>query len=107
MAPVRGAGARGEKREPVVQPGHEVGDRKHPHGAGGELDGQRQAVQPGAYGADVCLVRVGQRERGIDVPRPVQEQLDRLAVQQVGRGSGGRVGCREPGDLVHHLARQV
>ncbi len=77
----RGAAAAGEQPEPVVQPVGDLLDRHRPHPGRGQLDGQRQPVQPAAdlhHGTDGYLVDGEPRPHGRG---PVGEQPDRRVLQ--------------------------
>ena len=67
----------GQQRERVVQPGPDIRDGQVTRPPGGQLDGERVAVQPGADRGDVAGVAVVQRDTG-----PADEQADRRGPQQ-------------------------
>ena len=66
--------AAAQQREPVLEAALDLGDRHHPHLGGGELDRERQPVEPvdEASGPRSCVEPyAGPRRRG-----PLAEQLD-------------------------------
>ena len=89
MAGEPGPVAAGQQPEAVGQPLRDVGDGEHAEPGGGQLDGQRQAVEAADDlddGTDRLLV---QDEAGRDGGGPVDEQADGGV-----RGRGPRVGVR-------------
>jgi hypothetical protein len=93
-----GAAAAGEQPEPLVQTVVHPGQRQRPQPGRGELDGQRQPVQPPADRHD-------QRDRlGIDgqastlCSRSVDEQHDRVAGLRSRRAGSGERQRRHPVD---------
>ncbi len=79
LVPRRG-GARAalEDAERVVEPLRQLPDRQHPDPGRGQLDRQRQPVEPGANLGDGLLVGVGDGERRRHLPGPVLEQHGRV-----------------------------
>ena len=71
------APAAGQQRQPVLQPGQQRRRREDLDPGRGQLDGQRQPVQPAADVGDGCGVLVGQREVGLDRLRPRDEEAHR------------------------------
>ena len=91
MARGRGARAADQEGEDVVQPLGQLGRGQDPHPRRGQLDGQRQAVEPLADGGHLSGVLVGDLERRPDQLRPLLEQLDRV---RGGQGRRGQAGAR-------------
>jgi hypothetical protein len=61
-----------------------------------QLDRQRQAIQSHADRGDCASVLVCHHEGGLDIPQPLDEQLDRCVVgQALGRGQLLEVGQRQ------------
>ena len=60
LAGQRGARPAGEQAEPVVEPGGDLRDRERPGAGGGQLDGERQPVEPGADVGDDAVGVVGE-----------------------------------------------
>ena len=77
MARERRAGAARQQAEAVAQPGGELLGPQQPDARGRELDGQREAVQPGADLDRRGRVLVGQRERRDR--RPARSTKSRIA----------------------------
>ena len=90
-----GAAAAGEQAEPVVQAVEDLFRREDPGPDRGELDGQRQAVEPADQAGHCRLVSGGQLERARGRGRPLGEQRDRLVLAELGQGFGG-TGCGQP-----------
>ena len=93
----------GQEREPVVQPGEDLGHGGGPEPGCGQLERQRQAVQLPAHRHDVGCLR---RHVGAGLPGPLQEQPGRVVPAQVGLARpGGRYRQRmhPPHDLALHL----
>ena len=66
----------------------QLGERQRAEPDGGQLDGERHAVEPPAQPDHVGPVRVGDREPGQGGGRPQGEQLDGVA-RRLGRGVAG------------------
>ena len=66
------AGAPGQQRQPALEPLQDLGRRERLHPGGGELERERQLVEPAA---DRCH-RVAVLEAGIDGPRAGEEEAD-------------------------------
>jgi hypothetical protein len=75
-----------QQLEHVVEAGQHLGDGHHPQLRRGELDGQRQAVQPAAQLADQFRVVVGDLEAGKHGPGAVEEELHGLGTGQQSLG---------------------
>jgi hypothetical protein len=60
----RGAAAAGEQPEPLVEPGGDLGRSERDDPGGGQLDGERDAVQPATDLGDGDVVGVDGRRRG-------------------------------------------
>jgi hypothetical protein len=121
VARQRGAPAAREHGEHVVEPGGQLLDTKRRHLRGGELEGERQAVEPRADRGHVgCRLR-GEREAGLHRARTLDEERGRFVAgdhgrERLGRPPGDRppairVGraridrrVREPGHRPHGLA---
>ena len=92
----------GEKGEALIQPGVELVGGHGPQAGGGELDGQRHAVEPPAdAGDDACGLPLKQ-EPGIVLARSLGEQAQGLTREyRVHSGvlSGGMQG-RDPVDVL-------
>ncbi len=99
----RAAPRAGQHRERGVKAIGQLGQRQRPHADGGELDAERQAVEPSADPDHVGQLRLGDREPARRRRGPGREQLDRAARGRVVAGVGDRQRA-EPQDL---LARQV
>ena len=91
--------------EPFVEPPPQLVDREQRDARGGELDRERQPVEPAADGGDVGRVLVGELEVGPQRDRALDEQLDRLRCERVlqrdcaapaGSVSGGTGNSRSP-----------
>ncbi len=81
----RRAVARAEQAEAVVEP---LGDRRRAERsqpARGELERERQAVEPEADAGDVRRVLLVEHESGRRRRRPLDEEPDRLVAEQLGR----------------------
>jgi hypothetical protein len=72
----RGAIARGQEPQPLVEPTHDVGRSHPPHPGRGELYGQRDVVEALADLDDGGLVVVAQSDVSSHHLGPVHEQLD-------------------------------
>ena len=82
--------------------------RKDPHARGGQLDRQRQAIEPPADGGDVRRGCFGESEIGLDRLRALDEQADRRSTREalpggsprawrsVGSDNGGTGSSRSP-----------
>ena len=83
LARQRGPVAAGEQREAVVEAGRdaECAERRHP--CGGELDGERDAVQAPADGRDGRRHAVIWQEPRLRGVRPCHEQPDRIVPQHL------------------------
>ena len=107
--PRRGGPVAGpEQREAVAEPGGDLLGGQHGHPGGGQLDGQRDAVQRAADGRHRHRVPLGDREAGPGRGRPVREQLHRLEARQF-RGVPRRVRGRhvQRRDLTHGFLRDA
>ena len=69
--------------EPFVEPRPQLVGREQRDARGGELDRERQPVEPAAGGDDVGRVLVGELEVGPQRDRALDEQLDRLRCERV------------------------
>ena len=101
----RRAAAGAEEPEAVVEPlGHRSGpERAEP--AGGELERERQAVEPEADARDVRRVLLVERESRRGRRRALDEQPHRLVVEEIGRRERLlRVGDRQRRHAEHDLA---
>ena len=76
----RGAAPAGEHPEPLVEPLEDLGRRDGPGPGRGQLDGERDAVEPAAQLDHGRRRRRVERELGPRRPRPGDEELDRVAV---------------------------
>ena len=93
----RGAASPGEQTETLVEAVGEAGERQRAQPGGGELDGQRQPVQPLADRHHQRDGRLIERQAGALRPGPVHEQRDRIeglsrcevSVAGLGSDSGG------------------
>jgi hypothetical protein len=97
--------AAGQQRQPLLQPGEEGGGRQDLDPGGGELDGQRQPVEPAADVGDGRGVGLREGEVGPDRLRAVDEEadgLDRPQLRQRLVRTG--VGDRQRPDLDHPFA---
>ena len=102
----RGPVAGTQQREAVAQPGGDLLGGQHAHPGGGQLDGQRHAVQGAADVRHRHRVPLRDREAGPGRRRPVREQLGRLEAGQLRSVPGsvrGRHGERR--DLPHGFLR--
>ena len=68
LARKRGARPAGEQAEPIVEPSGDLRDRERSGAGGGQLDGERQPVEPGADVGDDT--RAGRRRARAARPRP-------------------------------------
>ena len=92
----RVAPAPGQQRQPPRQAGQQGRRREEGAPGGGQLDRQRQPVQPVADGRHRPGVLVREGERGVGRPRPVDEEPDRGdSGQLVRRRQPVRVGHRQ------------
>ena len=100
--------AAGQEAEAVVQPGRDLLHRQGAHPGGGQLDGQRHAVEAAAQLGHRAGVLVGHGERGLDGPGALDEQAARIDLVQVA-GAHGRAGLRggQRGDRQDGLARDA
>ena len=89
-----GPSSDGEQSEPVSQVRSELADRGPGQPRGGQLDGERQAVQSGTQRGDRLDVRVPRRGRRVRRAGPVQEQPD---------GGSAKTAHRERPDLPYVL----
>jgi hypothetical protein len=69
----RAAPAR-EQAEAIIQAGRDLVHGKHRHAGGRQLDGQGDPVEPPADLRDCGRVGGGERELGLPLPRPLNEQ---------------------------------
>ena len=69
--------------EPFLEPPPQLVDREQRDARGGELDRERQPVEPAAGGGDVGRVLVRELEVGPQRDRALDEQLDRLRCERV------------------------
>ncbi len=83
------AGSADQHPEHVLQPLGQLLRGQDPHPGRGQLDGQRQAVQPPAYLHDGDGVVVGQPERRQHGLCPLLEEPDRIELLQGGHGYAG------------------
>ena len=82
--------------EPFVEPPPQLVDREQRDARGGELDRERQPVEPAAGGDDVGRVLVRELEVGPQRDRALDEQLDRLRCERIlQRDCAGAGGERE------------
>ena len=82
-------------RKRSLEPLGDLLDRQRPHARRGQLDRERDAVQPPAdLGDRRGVLRRSGRSAGCDGTRAVDEQAHRLVLPQASRGGGRR---REPG----------
>jgi hypothetical protein len=77
-----GAAAPGEQPEPLVKVGGDLVDREHLGPGGGQLDGQRDAVQATADFDDIPCVRRSEDETGARGVRAVVEEPDADVVER-------------------------
>ena len=86
LVPARGrARAADQHREDVVQTLGQLADGQHPHLGRGQLDRQRQAVEPPAYLHTAGALLVGKPERRKHQLRAVLEEPDRVGLPDGGR----------------------
>ena len=86
LLPRRGGAAAGAKQsEAVVQPLGQRGRAESADAAGGELERERQPVEPEADAGDVHRVLVVEHEARSGRDRALDEEADRLVAQQVAR----------------------
>jgi hypothetical protein len=78
-----------EQLEGVVEPGCDLLGREHAHPRRGQLDRQRNAVEPPADLRDRGGVRVIEQERGKDRARAREKQTTCLGAQDLGGGGAG------------------
>jgi hypothetical protein len=86
-------GAAGERVEPMREPVTDRLQRQHSHPRGGELDGERNPVEPLRDIDDDLQILARRRERRLDETSAIEEELDR-------RRCGERRGIRAPGGHV-------
>jgi hypothetical protein len=87
LVPRRAAAPRaGQHGEPGLKALGQLGRRQRPHPHGGELDRERDAVEPPAEPDHVGTVRVGDGEAGQRRGGAIGEQLDRVARRGVAAG---------------------
>ncbi len=67
-----------EQRQRVGEPLHELAGVEQPDPPGGELDRERQAVEPAAQLGDRLRVLIAEAEVRPSLARAVDEQLDRV-----------------------------
>ena len=80
------AAAAGEHAEALVEPLAQLARAEHLDARRGELDGERDAVEPPADVGDDRRVLVGQRETVVGGARPLDEERDRrVAAIDIGR----------------------
>ena len=92
--------------EAVVQAGGKAFDPEHLDARRGELDGQRQAVEPPANLGDQRGVRIGQREVFDDRGYTLDEQLHGGESRRLrGRQSGRRLRAAERPEAVLAFTR--
>ncbi len=100
-----GPAAAGQQAEPVVEAGRDLLDRERPDARGGELDGERDAVQATAELGDRARILVGQANDGLDRPGPLDEQPAGVDGSEVARDDGrADLGSRQRGDRQDRLA---
>ena len=98
----------GQQSEPVVETSGDLLDRERPNAGCGELDGQRDSVEPAAQLGDRRGVGVGQIERRLDGPSSFHEQPAGVHGAQGGGTDGWpRFGRRQRGDRQDRLARHA
>jgi hypothetical protein len=97
LAGQRGAAAPRQHPEPVLEAGEELLHRQHPDAGRGQLEGQRDAVQPHAHLRDGGGVPGGQAEPGERRPGPVGEQAHGLRPGDL-RDRGPRLRVRTAGE---------
>jgi hypothetical protein len=108
VARQRRTAAAAEQTEDVVQAPRDLLGGYHPDAGGGQLDRQRDAVEPAADLRDRGAVRLAEAEGGEHGARAVDEELHRLAGGQPLRGELLRVvGERERGHQPGRLARNA
>ena len=93
----------GQKREPVVQPGENLGHRRGPEPGRRQLQRQRQPVQLPTHRHHVGRLRPHVRA---GLPGPLQEQPGRVVTAQLGFSRPGgrhRQRMHPPHDLALHL----
>ena len=105
LAGREGAGAARQERQPLLQPLQQRLRREDLDPRGGQLDGQRQPVEPGADLGHGGRVGSGHGEVRLDRLRPLDEQAHRLVLAQaLDRRQVGRIGQRERCQRVFLLA---
>ena len=83
--------AGGEEVQGVVEPLEESRGLEDPRAGGGQLEGERQAVEPAADLGDRRGVGLAQREAGLDLRGPLDEERHgRAAPERVERLGAGR-----------------
>ena len=99
-------GSPGQQAEAVLEPGEQLVGGQRPDAGGGQLDGQRDAVQPAADLGDRRGVPVGDGEAGRRPPGPVDEQPHRRVAGQARRRrrSAARPGTASDGTRQGTLA---
>jgi hypothetical protein len=99
-----GPSAAGQQREPVVQPGCDLVGGQDGHPGGGQLDSERNAVQPAADLHDRLAVALRQLEQRQHQPGPFHEEPDRLELAQLVQPRRSPVRHRQGRDTPDRLA---
>ena len=100
-----GAAAPGQQAQPVAQPLIDLLRGQHRQPRRGQLDGQRQPLQPAADPGHRRHVRLGHREPRHHLRRPLGEQPHRREPRQLRQCELlPGVGCSQRRDRQHHLA---
>ncbi len=73
-----------EQSKAIVKACVDVLDRQHVQSRCGQLDCERDSVEPPAHLDNGARVVIGDRERGIDRCRALDEQMDGLVFQKIG-----------------------
>ena len=68
--------AANQQSETVTQACDELGWRQHPRAHRGQLNGQRQAVEPSTHFEDLGRVALGDRKARLGRVRPLLKQVD-------------------------------
>jgi hypothetical protein len=109
VAGVREPRPAAERAEARVEVGEDLGRRHHADACGGQLDRQRQAVEPLAQRGDRRRLFVGRDEPRVALPRALDEQPVRVVgserVQPPHGFPGQAAGLAARGQDAHPLAR--
>ena len=100
------AGTAGQQREAVAEPSRYLSDAEHPQSSRGQLEGQRDALQPAADLGDDGRVVLRQGELRTRLTGTIAEQLDRLRGSHVSRRARRLVGHRKGRHRNRDLAGQ-